>query len=200
MRAHGDSALRHFVLSSTTERVTRYAPCPVLTITEKKINAFGQDYDGFPPSAWKRILMPVDFSFAAKQALKHAAALAIENHAKLLLLNVVAGNSANLGVAETERRDDANELTPDAGQRLVDWVREGLPLPVRFETAIWVGFPSLHAILLEPKRSKIDLIVLPTRNYSWAERLRLGSNTECILRHSPCAVLSVHEDINQFEE
>jgi len=190
MIAHGYAGLNRVFLRSTAERVTRHAPCPVLTIPESKLGGFGNQCDGFPPSTWKRILVPVECSSAARAGLKYAAGLTLRNQATLRLLNIVAVDSHGLIGARDFRREGQ--------ERLSEWVRSELPVPLEFESAIWAGESSLYAVLLEAKRFHADLIVLPTRRYDWAKRLRIGCITDRILRHAPCPVLSIHEDLDRL--
>lgn len=188
MVTHGYGGLKHAYLRSTAERVTRHAPCPVLTIPQSELTRFGNGRDAFPHSC-KRILMPVEFSAAARAGLKYAAAIALENEAALRLLNVVAVNRHELA----SQRD----FRWEAEERLGAWVRSVLPVHVEFESSIWSGESSLYAVLLEAKRFDAELIVLPTRRYDWAKRLRIGCVTDGILRHAPCPVLSIHEDLDR---
>ncbi|HOW65546.1 MAG TPA: universal stress protein [Candidatus Paceibacterota bacterium] len=183
------SRLGQVLLRSTTERVTRKAPCPVLVIPIDTVRRLGLAYDEFPPQAWKTILLPVDFSRAARVALRHAVALAMANQARLRMLHVVAGDLAFTGDARLRGE-----------QRLGEWIRAELHWPVEYSSAVWVGIPPLHAILLEAKRSAVDAMVLPTRTEVWSKRLHLRSVTDSILRYAPCPIVAVHERIHSCME
>jgi len=187
MTTHGYGRLNDVFLRSTTERVTRQAPCPVLTIPESELGRIGPELDGFPTSNWKRILVRLELSQAGRAGLQYAAAIALRNRAALRFLNVLpVDRTANAHPSEVQR---------EGQERLLRWVRSHLSAPLEFESAVWMGESPLCAVLLEAKRFRADLIVLPTRRYDWAKRLRIGSVTDGILRHAPCAVLSIHEDL-----
>ena len=185
MSAHVGQGLKNVLVRTTTERVVRQASCPVLVVAKDKVNDFLQKLDGFPPPSWKRILLPVDLSSRVPGALAYAAAIAMENSAKLHLLHAVASDTLT---GET--------LTPSAVNRLTEWLRTELRWPVESESTVWTDTPLLHAIMTEAGRSKVDVIVLPTRDGTWSRRHRLWSVTDGILRHAPCPVLCVNENAN----
>lgn len=170
---------------STAERVSRSAPCPVLTIPEKCAGEFARRFDGFPSTHWKTIFMPVDFSFAAAQGFKFAAAMAIENRARLLLVHGNHFEDGRLGPKSPHQSSNRNILS---------WAHETLSVPVTVGTTVWLGGHSLYAILSEARRENADIIILPTRAHSWATRFHAGSITDGILRHAPCPVLTIHEN------
>jgi nucleotide-binding universal stress UspA family protein len=182
MTSRSCSGLKNELQRSSAERVSRLAPCPVLTIPEKCANEVAYTLEGFLTGRWRTVLMPVDFSYASAQALPVAAELAQANGAKLLL-------------AHGSDIDDVMSVQ----MRLKAWAEQILGDPVSCETAIWPGGHSLFAILAEASRSEVDLIVLPTSSQSWARRLRAGSITDGVLRQSPCPVLSVNENVSLTE-
>ncbi|HOC56053.1 MAG TPA: universal stress protein [Verrucomicrobiota bacterium] len=180
MSAHVGKGLRGVLLRTTTERVAREAPCPVLVIAKDKVHEFMQNVKEFPPRSWKRILLPVDLTDAVRGGLAYGAAIAMETGAKLHLLHAVPGNGSPPGEAQEA-----------AKQRLAEWAGAELCWPVEFEGTVWTGIPLQHAILMEARQSKVDAILLPARDRSWTQRHRLWSVTDGILRHAPCPVLSV---------
>lgn len=199
MTSRGYAGSNHPFMRSTAEQVSRHAPCPVLTIPESKLHDFGPDYDGFPPSVWKKILMPVDFSRCASKALKYAAAVAIENRAKLILLNAILDAEGSVGIPATNGAQQPAHFERDAERRLRVWVERELGIPLEFESSIWFGIASMYAVLLEARRSNADLIVMPTRNASRTKRFRVGSVKDAILRNTTCPVLSIHEDMHEYQ-
>lgn len=166
----------------TAERISRRAPCPVLTIPDRRAEELAYALETFVAADWRTILMPIDFSSAAQVALPVAAELSQRKRAKLLLVH--GGDSDDLA---------ENEL------RLRRWAQENLKEPVPIETAVWPGGISLYAILSEALRSEANLIILPTRINSWARRLRAGSITDGVLRQARCPVLSINENVSFTE-
>ncbi len=180
MSAHVGKGLSGMLLRTTTERVAREAPCPVLVIAKDKVHDFMQNMKEFPPRSWKRILLPVDLTNAVRGGLVYGAAFAKGTGAKLHILHVVPGDGSPAG-----------DAGPEARERLAEWLGAELRWPVEFEGTVWTGIPLLHAILMEARRSKVDAILLPARDRSWTQRHRLWSVTDGILRHAPCPVVSV---------
>ena len=81
---HGYTGAKRVVLGSTTERVVRHAPCPVLTVpTSTTPGRAGKT----PLSKVKRILVPMDFSDLSKDALPSATYLAAQACDKDVLLH-----------------------------------------------------------------------------------------------------------------
>lgn len=163
---------------STAEKVSRQAACPVLTIPEKCIDH--NAYTNALTSRWDKILVPVDFSAVAGNALLYAGQIAKETGATLLLAHGCKG-----------RQEDEFGLR----LRLKTWARQMLGHPVSFRVVIWAGGPSLYAILTEAMISECNLIVLPTTGELWARRLRAGSITDGVLRQAPCPVITINEKV-----
>jgi nucleotide-binding universal stress UspA family protein len=161
------------------EKISRRAPCPVLTIPEKCGEAIAYSEDFFPESG--TVLMPVDFSTAAEQASAPAVGIATQCRAKLLLAHGT----------ETIHLDE-----DEIHERLRSWPERILNQPVECQTAIWPGGHSLYAILSEALRSEARVIVLPVRSQPWTRKLRAGSITDGVLRQAPCPVLSINETIS----
>lgn len=182
MSAHSGNGRKNVLLRTTTERVVRQSPCPVLVVARDHVPEFLNEPDAFPLRTWKRILLPVDFSSGVGEALAYAAAIARENGARLHILHGINGDTVG---------SDETHLSVEA--RLADWLGAELRWPVEYEAVIWNNVPLLNAILHEVKRSEIDLIVLPARDCAWFRRHRLWSITDGILRHAPCPVLSVNQ-------
>ncbi len=181
MSAHSGSGRKNVLLRTTTERVVRQSPCPVLVVARDHVQEFLTEPDGFPLRTWKRILLPVDLSSDIREALAYAAAIVRENGARLHILHGVNRDTTGL-----------DETYPSADARLAAWLSSAFRWPVEYEATIWNNVPLLNAILHEVKHSEIDLIVLPARDSAWFRRHRLWSITDGILRHAPCPVLSVN--------
>lgn len=188
MSAHVGKGLSGVLLRTTTERVAREAPCPVLVIAKDKVHEFLQNVKDFPPRSWKRILLPVDLTDAVPGGLVYGTAIAMETGAKLHIVHVAPGDGTKAGQAAV------------AVERLAEWLAAKLRWPVAFEGTVWTGIPLQHAILMEARRSKVDAIILPARDHGWTQRHRLWSVTNGILRHAPCPVLSVRGERRRLAE
>jgi nucleotide-binding universal stress UspA family protein len=186
---HGYTGAKRLLLGSTTERVVRHAPCPVLTVP---VHTTPRDR-GKRPLDLKRIVVPIDFSKASKAALPWAASLAAAANAKLNLLHVVErfpidyvlGHESMketitplIKQREVKLKGMAESLSKSAGLKVSAVVRDGKPF---------------KEICRAAQRLGADLIVLTTRGYTGLKRVWLGSTAERVVRHSSRPVLAVRE-------
>jgi nucleotide-binding universal stress UspA family protein len=181
MSAHVGRGRKNVLLRTTSERVVRQSPCPVLVVGRDQVEKLPTEAMAFPLPTWKRILLPLELSSNDREALAYAAAIARENGARLHILHCVNGHAAA-----------ANEVVSSMEDRVTAWLDSELRWPVAYEATVWRNVPLLNAVLQEVKLSSIDLIVLPARDCGWFRRHRLLSITDGILRHAPCPVLSVN--------
>jgi nucleotide-binding universal stress UspA family protein len=138
-----------------------------------------------------RILVAIDFSLYASNALQWARSLADALGAKLILLHVIdAVADVNLeisGVASAvapryvlrehadKRMGELKALIPDA--EIV--VREASPRPAIVEAALEL---------------KCQMIVMGTHGHSGLEHLLMGSVADYVVRNSKVPVLTIHGD------
>ena len=71
--AKGESVIRHFALGTTALRVLGMTKCPVLVVKQA------------PREAYKRLLVPVDFSASSLRTIRHARSIAPQ--AKIVLMH-----------------------------------------------------------------------------------------------------------------
>lgn len=146
----------------------------------------------------RKILLPLDGSQLAEQALPYAVKQAQLEEAELLLLRViepvsasVLGGSASVGVlvsAERQLREMAQDYMKELMQRL-----QGEGLRVSFE--LHVGNPE-REILKTAESQAVSLIIMSTRGLTGFSRWLLGSVTDHVVRAStiPVLVIPVHEN------
>ena len=180
---HGHSGLKHLLLGSTAERVVRHAPCPVLTW---RLGA-----DASPPTPkFQNLLVPVDFSPATDQALRHAMHYVREFAGKITLLHVVEPPPyPEWGYAHLVRRDTA--LKTIARKKLdtltTDLERQGCTVnAIRIVTGDADTQICHTAEQLHP-----DLLIIPTHGHSALTQMFLGGTAERVVRHAACPVLVV---------
>ena len=196
MGTHGLRGVAHALLGSTAEHVVREARCPVLTV---RLGADGRallergDAPTFhrPPPV-RRLLVPIDFSERAEEALRYAFALAEAWHARVDVLHAV-----NVPVVPDIYGLDGGAwsvATPD----LVEQSREALNRLLRTlappgrlgEVLVEVDVPAA-AILDAAERLGTDLIVISTHGLTGLKRFALGSVTERVVRRAACPVFTV---------
>jgi nucleotide-binding universal stress UspA family protein len=189
MATHGYSGLRRWALGSVTDRVVHATDTPVFVVR-------GARSAPTQPIAFKRMMVPLDGSPLAAQALPLAADLAERARAELLLMQAVEGSieaypaiaplgRPNLMPNEVVRmlQGRASEELEDQAVKLRDRV-----LPV---TTHVVSGHAAEAIIDEAEQHSVDLIVMATHGYSGIKRWALGSVTDKVLHAAATPLLLV---------
>jgi len=143
---------------------------------------------------FKQIIVPIDGSDCAAQAVDVAATLAKEQGATCTVCMVVdIAQAAALGFATPELvsgwlntvHDQAETLVAEAAARLI---ARGVPA----KTEVVDGHPA-DAILQVAKKHRGDLIVMGSHGRTGLRRLFLGSVAETVLRSADILVLVVRQ-------
>ncbi|ARA92554.1 hypothetical protein AWN76_004790 [Rhodothermaceae bacterium RA] len=182
MGTHGRSGVRRLVLGSVAEAVVREAPCPVLTVHP------GDRQGG--AATVRRILVPVDFSENATQAIRYARELARLYDARLDLLHAYEEIAIPDVYGVGPVMLPAQTISERVAEALEKLRRETIGSDVPTETHVLIGHPAL-TILDFAERHGVDLIVIATHGWSGLKRLLLGSITEKVIRMAPCPVFTV---------
>ena len=147
----------------------------------------------------KKILVPTDFSKPAGLASEVAAGIARKAGAEVTLLHVVEGASEGSFNTEGEASLGSNENAfftaklIERSKKLLEKAAEDEKLKgikVRTELRMGTPFLSMQKIIAD---KKVDLVVMGTSGRSQFEEMIIGSNTEKVVRHSHCPVLTVHK-------
>lgn len=139
---------------------------------------------------WSRIACAVDFSEASRTALEHAAELARRFHADLVLVHVWKGPPGEESTGGTPPGLTDREEA-ELAAKLEDWEREAEQIAGREVRTLLTSGPPASEVARIVSEERIDLVVAATRGRTGLERAVLGSFTEELVRHSPCAVLVV---------
>jgi len=153
-------------------------------------DAFLKGWRSVPQVKIKKILGTTDFSELSMEAVEYAVALANEFEASLSLIHVVQPSPSVSGLEGVVlvRSDDEivrlqkKHLSRTArslsrkGRKIMPLVRYGKPF---------------REITSEAAKQKTDLVVIGTRGHTGLKRVLLGSTAEWVVRHAPCAVLTV---------
>jgi nucleotide-binding universal stress UspA family protein len=148
----------------------------------------------------KKILVPTDFSKTSVTALEVAVEIAKKSGAEITLLHVVeeaTPDSYNITGEWQTNEDWSDKLFTLKLLEKAKGQLEKLVLDPRFSSVQVNGelrlgnpFHGMRTIIVE---HKVDLVVMGTRGKSKLEEMIIGTNTERIVRHSKCPVLSVHK-------
>ncbi|MBI2927500.1 MAG: universal stress protein [Verrucomicrobia bacterium] len=191
MVSHGGRRLKHFFRASLAERVVRDAPCPTLTLREELLPQEAGEQRGFPPIAWKHILVAVDFTDASSAALRFAAGLAGVLHAQITLSYVPALCGSRSEVRAVRENPFQTHVTEALAHELSTWVAQEAPAALPVEILPEIGTPTSEGIAQTARRAGSDLLVLGSRAHPWWERLAARRIAERLSRTAPCPLLTV---------
>lgn len=170
------------LLGSTTEAVSRTAPCPVLVVHSEEREFIGSTTCELDLN---RILVAHDFSNDSELALRYGQLLAQEHQAELHLLHA-------LPYTLTPALAESSFVIEDGFQGASRQLREAVPnealLWCKVKNAVRVG-PAYREILSYAEDESIDLICLGVHGAGFAMRALFGSNADRVLRQAPCPVL-----------
>ncbi|MBE0541821.1 MAG: universal stress protein [Verrucomicrobia bacterium] len=144
----------------------------------------------------ERILVPLDFSEPATEALRFALPFARETGARLDLLHVIAPLSlpADTGYLPNEWNEWEAQQSGSAAARLKQLAAAEIRRPTRANFLVRKGQPApVIARVAQEQRS--DLVVVSTHGHSGLKRFFLGSTAEAVVRQSPCPVLTVRRRV-----
>jgi nucleotide-binding universal stress UspA family protein len=145
----------------------------------------------------RRILVPIDFSPPARDALVYAAALADKVGAELVLLHVVQDLAVFLPDAVTVTPvalPPIEELTAAVREGLTRFMRESQLEGRQVQEEVREGAPHAEIVSFA-EEAAIDLIVMGTHGRGGLRHMLLGSVTEKVVRSAPCPVLTVRHPL-----
>lgn len=145
---------------------------------------------------FQRILIPLDGSLRAEQAIPVAARLAHASHGSVILMRAVSESGgiwpSMAGRADPVQQALASEL--DEAERYLAEIAvscelEGIPV----ESVIQLG-PAVPSILEVAQASLTDLIVMCSHSYTGLTRRIMGSVAEKLAREASVPLLVLRED------
>ncbi|MEN8248526.1 MAG: universal stress protein [Bacteroidota bacterium] len=162
-------------------KLARKAPCSVLIVPE-----------GSTPEI-NSIVVPVDFSHHAKDAVEVAVEFALAKGLKeitlLHLFQLPSGYSKN-----GKDEDEFCEIMKDNALEEYDYFIEGIDFKgIDITLHITHDEQMAHGILEEIKKVGSDLIIVGARGRSTGAGVLMGSVTEDMIRHSPIPILAVKD-------
>ena len=139
-----------------------------------------------------RILVPIDFLPHSAEAVRRALDIARRFSAEVVLLHVyqpaeypMSAGDVVYDERQLERATRQIQARLDAARREVDPIGRR-----RVSARVLQGTPE-RAIVEAASSEPFDLIVMGTRGRTGVDRFVSGSIAEQVMRHAPCAVLTV---------
>src|SRR5262245_14879642 len=177
MGTHGRRGVERWFMGSTTEKLLRHSPVPLITINERGEKSIR-------PARLRRILVTTDFSEGTTDALAYAFSVAQENESQVTLLHVLHDVSADLSGKYR------NSLIEGLLKQLDDLVPAEARNWCDIETKVETGVPY-RMILRTVENDRPDLIVMNIHGKGMLDRALLGSTAERVVRAASCPVMMI---------
>lgn len=153
----------------------------------------------------KKILVPIDFSPNSKNALHVAAEIAQKSGATLELLHVnlaaiySAPFSEYVAVSKYVVEDQQYDESASVGLEKLKLELLGTAGFEKLNITLRVEDGYLHScVKTVADEDDVDLVVMGTKGTSGLTEFLVGSNTEKVIRTSPCPVLAIPTHIEKF--
>ena len=168
MGTHGRTGVNRLLFGSVTEAVMRVAPVPVIAVN----STAGESAEV------EKVLCPVAFTPACRDALRHAAALGGPDTKLILLL-----------------RADADDADPHAGVDALNRLHRWLPpdLADRCEIRVVAGADEAEQIVEIATEMHAQMIAFGVAAGRPVTYSLLGTIAERVVQRSGCAVLTVND-------
>lgn len=181
MGRRGLSSSEQAALGSVTEAIIRLSPAPVLTIPGNIEN-----------KAFKKILVPIDFSIHSARSLDYTASLAEKFGAKVILLHVV-----EQGIYPSFYSVDVSsvfEIDPTLKEEIIfnmqEFSKDHIEDVFIEDFIVEEGKP--HKKIVEfAEFHPVDLIVISTHGLEGLDYVMLGATAEKVARWAGCPSLLV---------
>ncbi|RZI48483.1 universal stress protein [Lactococcus kimchii] len=136
---------------------------------------------------YKKILVTVDGSDHAKEAVHEAIAIAKRNETSLTILHVkdetrVSGSPYALAQTLEELEQESQAIIADIKRLVAD--------QVEYDFQYYAGNPKKEIVKFS-KDFEMDLIVIGSNSKGLLDRMLVGSTTTYVINHAPCNVMVV---------
>jgi nucleotide-binding universal stress UspA family protein len=184
LATHGYSGLKRWALGSVADKVAHVTNTPLFIVRGAEQATAARPI--------KRIMVPLDGSALARQALPLAAELAVQLQAELLPLTVVVPPIGE-AIERLGPYKAAEAIMPMRAQLFeeLDSVVEALQQHhVPITPVIAHGFAA-ETIIAEAARQQVDLLIMATHGRSGLKRWALGSIADKLLHAAPVPLILV---------
>ena len=192
MGTHGRSGPGRLLLGSVAEEVTRHAHCPVLLMRELA------DGKNRPVPLVRHIVVPIDFSLPAREAMIAAGEIAVRYGARLTLVHVIEERAWAEAYPDGGTTPAPRERVAARAERRLRGAAAALPPGVAYEIELRGGQPAAEIVAFA-ERTGADLVVMASRGLGGIERLVFGSTAEQVARSADAPVLIVHPKTSSEE-
>lgn len=149
----------------------------------------------------KTILIPIDFSEQSKNALNFAAQIAKKSNLKIQALNIIEGphnhtfNTMGDGLAnESEDYFFLKQLLDKTKENMNALINSDAYAGVNIIGSVEVGNPY-RGISKAIADHSADMVIMGSKGVSGIDEVLIGSNTEKVVRHAKCPVITIKSDV-----
>lgn len=138
------------------------------------------------------LLVPTDFSAAAKAAALYAAQLAVHINAKVILLSVIEMETSETVLSNWKKLE---QQMMDAAvrdmQKLLKELKAAVPGDLLITADMAVGIPKSEVIEEYSRKKKVNMIVMGTSGATGLKKILRGTNTARLIAISSRPVLAI---------
>ncbi len=186
LATHGYTGFKRWTLGSVADRVVQGTRTPVFVVPGYNPRPSGE-------LRLRRIMLTLDGSALAKQALPLATEIATHAQAELLLFQVVSPLASIYSglVLPPDIQDAMHDTATDELRAAAAALRLA---EIKVATAVALGDPA-DQIVAAALQNRVDLVVMATHGYSGIKRWALGSVADKVLHATPAPLLLVRAHI-----
>ncbi len=209
MTSHGHTGPDRWIFGSVADKLVHVAPVPAYVVRARRPSDAGEtaaDADAGAPAApisavggiaIRKIIVPLDGSALAEQALPAAETLGRRTGATLVLVRIPVVPGYLTVVPETagwipeQLAESAHEAETYLESRAAEIRERGLDVDV--EVRVVMGGTVADGILAEAEQEEAEVIVISSHGRSGLGRWLFGSVANRVLRGARCAVWVIRE-------
>lgn len=184
MGAHGEYSIRDSFVGTTAEYVAKKTKCPVLIVKNH------------PKKAYKKILVPVDFSIPSKKALNYSLQLFPSSSLKLIHVgdyqyeDLLNKEKINQEISKNKLNKIRKSIIFYLENKMKKFIKGHGKHLNKHPYSIMLGYPG-PTILNEAKKFNPDLIIMGTQGHGRIHYLFIGSVASWVLAETNNDVLLV---------
>lgn len=141
----------------------------------------------------KKIIVPIDFSLYAENALKTAAYLAKKIEAEILVVHMLELSNAIVSLSEAYAQEETLFYFKLAEKKFSKFLDKEYLKEIKI-TPVIKHFKIFSELERLAREEKADLIIMGSKGTSGVKELFIGSNTERVIRYANIPVLVVKDE------
>jgi nucleotide-binding universal stress UspA family protein len=202
MATHGRSGLDRLVFGSVAETVMRSAPVPVLMYRSRLNGKQAVSSVAVQDRTYRRLLVPLDGSRLAEEALDEAKKLALATDASIILLSIASGadldDLTNDTFVPLRFADVKDQQVQELSLYLAEIARRLREEGYKTKTRVTIGDPAEQIIAISEQEG-VELIVMGTHGRGGLQRLWLGSVALTVAKGAERPVLLVRANTHSLK-